>query len=125
MSAELIKLLKLISIQGVDAKVPVNVHFGVVETENPLTIRIDQKKILDKDFLVLSRNVTDYEVDMVVNHQTEKMSGGAKDPSFTSHVHQYKGTKKFKVLNALKAQEKVALISVAGGQKYLVIDRVV
>ena len=101
-----------------------NLLFGVVVSENPLKIKLDSGKILPESFLVLCRNVTDYTVQMVVNHQVEKMSGGAKDPSFRAHIHQYKGTKPFKVLNALKAGENVVLISMQGGQRYLVLDRV-
>lgn len=116
--------IKKLALDAVDSKRPVNILFGTVTKINPLEIKLDSQKVLPQAFLVLCRNVTDHEIQMEVNHQVEKMSGGAKDPSFTSHIHQYKGVKPFKVLNALKVGEKVVLLSMQGGQKYLVLDRV-
>ena len=43
--------------------------------------------------------------------------------TFAAHQHAYKGRKTFKVHLALKAGEKVTLISCDGGQKYIVLDR--
>lgn len=112
---------------------PVNVLYGTVESESPLSIRVTDSsvgfrngggKLLTSEFLVLSRNVTDHVIEMEVNHQTEKMQGGGKDPSFRSHNHQYKGVKPFKVLNRLKTGEKVILIAMQGGQEYIVLDRI-
>ena len=116
--------IKNIALNAVNSKRPMNLLFGVVESEKPLKIRLDSGKIIPESFLILCRNVTDHTVYMKVNHQVEKMSGGAKDPSFQSHIHQYKGTKPFEVLNALKSGENVVLLSMQGGQKYLVLDRV-
>lgn len=103
---------------------PVNLHFGTVISETPLKIQLDQKIILTEAFLILSRNVTDYDLEMTVNHITEKMQKGGKDPSFTSHKHEYKGRKVFRVHKALKNGENVILIELQGGSKYLVLDRV-
>ena len=124
MANPLLEVIKQISNESVEAGRPVKVLFGTVTGVSPLQITVEQKLVLPEEFLILSRNVTDYTVNMEVNHVTEKMSGGAKDPSFVSHLHQYKGVKPFKVLNALKMGEGVALIAVQGGQKYFVIDRV-
>ena len=120
---ELLNLIKRAAVEAVNANDPMRVWIGTVETEKPLSIRIDQQTVLTEDYLVLARDVTDYVVEMEVDHQTEKMSGGAKDPSFQSHLHQYKGIKPFKVLNALKEGEKVIIVSVQGGQQFVVLDR--
>ena len=37
---------------------------GVVETINPLTIRIDQKELLTEEFLILTDLVRDFDVDI-------------------------------------------------------------
>ena len=120
---ELLNLIKRAAVEAVNANDPMRVWIGTVETEKPLGIRIDQQTVLTEDYLLLARDVTDYVVEMEVDHQTEKMSGGAKDPSFQSHLHQYKGIKPFKVLNALKKGEKVIIVSVQGGQQFVVLDR--
>ena len=57
-------------------------------------------------------------------HETEETSGGTEAASFASHKHKYRGRKKFLVYNALKNGEKVILMQIAGGQQYIVIDRV-
>ena len=64
-----------------------------------------------------------HELDMTVDHQTESQSGGSGEAAFAAHQHAYKGRKTFKVHLALKAGEKVILISCDGGQKYIVLDR--
>lgn len=134
----LLNVIKEIANEAVDSKRPMKLLFGEVTQESPLQITVEQKKVLNSSFLVLCRNVTDYEVDMTVDHitedadtaQTDKMAGGGGDPSFTSHLHihhhkhPYKGRKTFLVHNALKMGEHVALLQMQGGQTYLVIDRV-
>lgn len=125
MSTTLLKTIQRIALETIEASRPVKVLFGKVVSEAPLEIELIQgHKRLSSEFLVLCRNVTDHTVEMEVNHQVEKMSGGAKDPSFQSHIHQYKGVKPFKVLNALKVGEKVIMIQMQGGQQYIVLDRI-
>ena len=51
---------------------------GVVETINPLTIRIDQKELLTEEFLILTDLVRDFDVDITVNHITENIREGKK-----------------------------------------------
>lgn len=118
------QLVKMAALEAMEASRPVNVFIGTVVSESPLSIKIDQKRTLTSEFLVLCREVTDYDVEMTVDHMTEKMQGGGKDPSFTGHAHPYKGRKVFTVHKALKAGEKVAVIQFQGGQQYLVIDRI-
>lgn len=124
MSNQLVELMQQIATNANRATSPVKIEFGTVTRTDPLIINVDQKKVLTHEFLTLCRAVTDYDVDMTVNHVTEKTAGGGGDPAFASHMHKYKGTKKFRVLNALKVGEKVAMIAVQGGGKYLIIDRV-
>lgn len=125
MSNHLLRVIQEVAQNSVESSRPVKVLFGKVTSVAPLEITVEfQQKRLSEAFLVLTRNVTDHEIQMEVNHQVEKMSGGAKDPSFQSHIHQYKGVKPFKVLNALKVGEKVILLQVQGGQQYIVLDRI-
>lgn len=118
------QLVKMAALEAMEASRPVNVFIGTVVSESPLSIKIDQKRTLTREFLVLCREVTDYDVEMTVDHMTEKMQGGGKDPSFTAHQHPYKGRKVFTVHKALKQGEKVVVVQFQGGQQYLVIDRI-
>lgn len=128
---DLIKLIKRSAIDAMNASKPSNVVFGKVISEAPLKIKVDQKLILTSAQLVLARNVTKYEVEMEPSeneqpyyHLTEPRSGGSNAESFASHTHEYKGRKKFLVYNELKNGEEVIMIQLAGGQKYVVIDRI-
>ena len=116
---------------AVKASSPANMLFGKVISESPLKIKIDQKLILTSAQLALARDVTDYEIEMEpsldevpTSHWTEETSGGSGDSAFAAHKHEIKGRKKFLVYNALKIDEEVILMQVAGGQKYIVIDRI-
>ena len=88
-----------------------------VKADGPMAVTLTEAQ------LILTNNVRDFNVDMTVDHQTESQSGGSGEAAFAAHQHAYKGRKTFKVHLALKAGEKVILISCDGGQKYIVLDR--
>ena len=100
-------------------------EFGTVTSVSPLQIQAEQKKTLSKAQLVLTRNVSDFETEVTVDWTSENKSGGSGESSFSSHNHAIKGKKKITVHNALKVGDKVVLMKQHGGQKYLVVDRVV
>lgn len=120
---ELVRAVKQAAVEAVKADGPMAVSFGTVTSASPLKIQVDQKKTLTEAQLILTNNVRDFNVDMTVDHQTENQSGGSGEAAFAAHQHAYKGRKTFKVHLALKAGEKVILISCDGGQKYIVLDR--
>lgn len=131
---EFVTAMKKASLESMDAAKPVQIVFGTVESIEPLKIRINQKLILGKAQLMLCRSVTDYTLEMTVDHMTEThthnhriydtYSGGGSS-EMNTHSHAYKGKKSFLVHGALQVGEKVILVREQGGQKYLVIDRVV
>lgn len=94
--------IKRLAVSAVDAGKPCGVFFGTVKSAKPLEISIEQKLTLGEGQLILTRAVTDYELETETN--------GVK--------------KKIKVLNSLKAGERVALLRLEGGQSFLVLDRV-
>lgn len=120
-----VEAVKRAAVEAVEAGKPVNVVFGTVISTSPLKIQADQKSIYTSKMLVLSRNVTDYDVYMTVDHLTDSRSGGSGDSSFAAHTHGYTGKKKFRVHNALGVGEKVVLLRIQGGKKFLVLDRVI
>lgn len=124
MSKNLLQLLKQISDEATAAGQPSNIVFGEVTKESPLEITVDQKLVLTSEFLVLARNVTEYEFEMTVDHITEQAVGGTGHAMYASHDHMYKGRKKFLVHNNLLVGEKVIMAVVQGGQKYIVLDRI-
>ena len=104
-----VDLVKQAAVQAVDASKPVHVVFGQVISVSPLKIQVDQKAIYTPKMLVLSRNVTDFEVDISVSHLTENRAGGSGDPAFASHNHNYQGRKRIKIHNALVKDDWVVM----------------
>jgi hypothetical protein len=101
-------------------------EFGTVISASPLKIQAEQKKTLTKAQLVLTRNVTDFETEVTIDWKTEEKGMSTGDSfSYQNHLHDVKGKKKILIHNALKTGDKVILMKQQGGQKYLVIDRVV
>ena len=151
---DLTESMKKAALQAMEAAKPVNVAFGTVVNVNPLMICVEQKMTLGMGQLILSRNVTDHDIDVTVDWSTESaltthrhgigteeemlvtMEGGDPvhthdiPPSFTgytnlTHRHGISGRKKMRVHLGLTLGEHVVLLRLQGGQQYLVWDRVV
>lgn len=120
---ELPNVLKSLVAQTVRGMNPSDFVLGEVISETPLVIRVGENE-LDEDFLILSDNVRDFEVDIEVNHITEKRAGGGGYAEYASHDHDYKGRKKIIIYNGLKIGEKVVMIQQSGGQLFFVANRV-
>lgn len=114
---DILKSFKTAAIEAIEASDPTAIQFGEVISVAPLKILVEQKKPLTMAQLILTRNVRDYEIEMTVEHITE--AGNGPD----THTHEYKGKKKYIVHNALKMGDKVMLIKMQGGQKYIVWDK--
>ncbi len=144
---DLLKVLKQSSTEAVAASQPTNVSFGVVTGIEPLEILVDQRLSLTAPHLILSRNVTEFSIFVSMEWESEKAGdkehdhgleieiddGG--DPSHThgvncemsaenmEHLHEVKGKKELIIHNALVVGDRVILIRMHGGQKYIVLDR--
>ncbi len=107
--------IKRAALDAVATTMPSGVYYGTVISVDPLKINVESKMVLEKEQLVLSTLVREFDVEMTVDHLTESADG---------HVHGYKGKKKFKVHLQLILGEKVILLREQGGQRYIVLDRV-
>lgn len=128
-----VEVVKRAAVEAVEAGKPVNLLFGQVISASPLKIQVDQKAIYTEKMLVLTRNVTDFEVDMTVSHKTEIITHGhpvtdtytgGGTATDVDHDHPIKGRKKFKVHNALVAGDWVLLARIQQGKKFVVVDRI-
>lgn len=124
--ADLIDVMKQAANEAVAASGPVTVVFGTVTGDSPLSVMVDSKLQLGEKQLVLTRNVTDFENDQTAhNHLTEKRGGGSGHASYESHDHVYTGRKHWTVHHKLVVGDKVLMLRMQGGQRYVIIDRVV
>jgi hypothetical protein len=131
--ASLGTLVRELANDTMKASAPSNLLYGIVTQAypRPLEITVEGKLVLTKPFIVLSRNVTEYEVEMTVDHETEDtkhrhqvpLPEGMTTTDENTHRHKYKGRKKFFVHNQLLEGERVILAQPQGGQSYIVLDR--
>lgn len=129
----IIEIVKKAAIEAVEATNPCALLYGVVVGTNPIKINIEQKLTLEIDHLILTNSVKDFKIEVELNHLTEEdnfLDTNHTHPNViaaafdSTHKHTIEGKKKLIVHLGLKQGEKVLLLRVQGGQKYIVIDRV-
>lgn len=121
--SQLVDTIKQIAVESVGATEPLEVIIGEVVGVDPLEIKIDPKIVLQEGNIVLTKNTTEWTMEMSVDHVTENRSGGGGYAEFASHNHEYKGRKKYLVHNQLVMGDKVILLKETGGQRYIALDR--
>lgn len=102
---DLLISMKRTALEAVEASKPTSIVFGKVTSTSPLKINVDQKMTLGKAQLVLARNVTDHKVYI--------------------SSEEFTGKRLFTIYNGLVVGDEVIMIQVQGGQKYIVVDRVI
>ncbi len=103
-----------------EAGKPVNIVFGTVISV-PLEIQVDQKSIYTSKMLILTQNVTRLHHQYDGGHKTEDTAAEAGmrplKPIITLYRNQIiSGSERF------EGREKVLLLRVQGGKKFVVID---
>lgn len=101
---DLLGVIKRSALEAMEASQPVRIYYGSVIGTEPLRILVDQRLTLGAAQVVLTRNVTDYEVRVTKDDED----------GTTVIVH-----------NALKIGENVILCRQQGGQKFVVLERMV
>ena len=130
-SEDFVKSIKKVSMEAVKASKPTDVDYGTVQSVSPLKIFIDQKLILTERFILIPQYLTDFETEISFDDPNIKQvfttwdmeEKGESDPSKIAFKEKIKH--KITIYNSLKPGDKVILLRQQGGQKYLVIDRVV
>ena len=134
MYSDLVRLIKKISLEAVANSEPMEVIMGTVTGVNPLKIRGDNAIDYLEDDLILTHLVRDYAIDITVQHSTDSIFGSwdtnhghpkvDKAPIPIDHEHEYKGRKKIIIHHKLVEGEKVILLKLTGGQRFVVLDRI-
>lgn len=127
---EIIRVIKQAAVDAVDAQKPCTVLFGTVTKATPLEILVEQKMTLSEAQLILSRSVTDFQTEISFDdpnikqqYTTWDISESTEDPP-KKIAFKEKTKHKITVYNALKVGEKVILLRCAGGQRFVVLDRI-
>lgn len=118
-----LELMKQSSMQAYHSSGPADIVTGKVLSVSPLEVRLDAKRTLTEEFLVLTSEVRDYEVDVTFDFSTRAASGGDGYAAFASHSHGIVGTTRITIHNGLKVGDDVIMIKAQGSQKYVVLDK--
>lgn len=128
MSSDLLNIIKKASVEAVNASNPTAVLFGKVISLSPLKISIEQRMTLTQEFLILTKNVTNYEINIEMNISTEntKLHASIEDKEIDmTHKHNILKNIKATINNELKINDDVILLRMQGGQKYIVLDKLI
>ena len=109
----MLNAIRQAALTAVEAAAPVAVMLGTVTKTDPLEVNVDQRFTLDADFLIVPESLTRLEIDMRHVHTAP---GGTTDDALTEPVV---------IRPGLQAGDRVVLLRVQGGQKYLILDKVV
>lgn len=98
----LLSIIKKAAREALEASNPMTTLYGNVISVNPLKIQIEQKLTLSEEFLILTKNVIDYNVQVKIDNTVKNIV----------------------IYNGLSINNKVMLLRIQGGQKYIVFDKV-
>lgn len=109
----LLETIKRASLDAQSASNPVIIQYGEVKSINPLSVKVDQRFTLTTDFLIVPECLTRLEINLQHNHTYAE---GITDSALNYPIV---------IREGLKVTDKVILLRMQGGQKYLILDKVV
>lgn len=112
----MLETIKQAAVNAVEAAKPAAFFFGRVESTDPLSVRIDQKTVIQARFLIVPERFSRRTLHLQGEVQTEPESG---------HRHKVSINQDMTVTSPLAVGDTVILARVQGGQRYLILDRVV
>ena len=98
---QMVNAVKIAALDAVESTYPVRIAFGTVEGIDPLRVRLSPQLTLTEGFLMLTASVTEHKLETDI-------------PGITLTVK-----------NGLKVGERVLLMRMQGGQRYIILDRMV
>ncbi len=113
---ELIEAIQDIAVKAVEGTKPLEIRIGYVDKVDPLRVELMGGFKVSEKSLTLTNNVIDRDVEVEVEWETETAD---------SHKHMVKGVKTVRLLNGLKVGDKVLILRSQGGEKHIVLDKIV
>lgn len=117
----LLDVIKQAGVAAVGASNPVNVLYGVVTKTNPLEVNVDQRFTLSADFLIVTEQLHRYEVELKHSHYYEDTDNSITTTRETEEAL----PEKIVIRKGLELGDKLLLLRIQGGQKYVILDKVV
>lgn len=130
--SEILAVIKEAALEAVKNSSPCQVVTGVVNSAAPLQIQLNQSVLIDSKVIIVPEHLTDYETEITFDdpeikqiyttwNMEETQESSRSKISFKQPSIRHKIT----VYNSLKIGDFVVLIRAQGGQKFLIIDRMV
>lgn len=107
----MIDRIKEAAMGAYNASNPLNIEFGTVLDNVNLTIKINQKRILTKEFFVVPQRLTRYVKDLRHTHTC---------PDGTTSVALFK----LVIREGLIVGDTVILLKIENGSRYIVLDKI-
>jgi hypothetical protein len=95
----MLEIIKKAGVGAVESTNPVAVVYGSVNQIDPLEVKVDQRFALPQDFLLVPEHLTEYKVNI--------------------------GGQEVVIRKGFEAGDTLLLLRIQGGQKYLILDRLV
>jgi hypothetical protein len=130
MSSGLIEIIKRSAIEAIESRKPCDLRYGTVISTSPLKVRVTPQFVIPQAMLIVPQQLTDYEIEVTIkpayDWKTKNIGEGIGSDGVPSHDHKIDFTKKkIQIHGALKVGEKVVMVRQAGGQNFLILDRLV
>jgi hypothetical protein len=123
MSVErLLNVMKQAGTGAVEAGNPVAILFGVVETADPLAVRVDQRFTLTAEFFVIPESLIHYELELRHDH---KYTDSSDSGTATKTTEPALPEEPIIIRRGLEEGDRLLLLRMQGGQQYVILDRVV
>jgi len=116
---DFVRAVQQVSTNANDAGYPATVMSGTVTSASPLKIKIEQRFEISGSMLILPEHLKEREIKVTVK-PTHTEDGGTPE-----HNHEYGGELTVTVHSGLSVGDSVQVVRQQGGQKYLVIGKVV
>ena len=133
--ASLLEVIKQAGVDAVGATNPVAVMFGTVTKASPLEVNVDQRFTLTEDFLVIPESLMmlrnsqgNFNMSLKGNVLTGPAVEDESEERWTGSMRIYgaelEATRGSLQLEPFSVGDKLILLRIQGGQKYVVLDRV-
>ena len=126
-SNDLVKAFKQAAVQAMKAEKPMEVAYGKVVLEDPLTVEVDQKVKLGPRQLALGEALQEFEAEFEMEaEELEFKLDLVTEKEATAVMAKGNGKMrgKLKLRRSLDAGTDVILMRMQGGQKYMLYDKV-
>lgn len=120
--SSLLSLIKQAAMDAVLASNPLSIVFGEIASIDPFEVIVDQRYTLTADFLIVPESLTKLELKL---EHTHKYTYSTDTGSTTKKTQKADYAEPIIIRKGLEIGDKVILLRLAGGQQYLILDRMV